>query len=228
MDARVVGVVVAFGMALAAGITFGWWQGPASSQVAAVSSMSGSAVDSADGEPSGVAPAAVVTEQPYAGKAFGVGDSVLAGAAPCLNERRIKVDAHQSRQIADGVDVLIQKGRHLPPRVLVHLGTNGGATADDLDAIMKVLGPSRLVVWSTIQLPDDPSRYTFEASTNAAIAALPLRYDNVRVFDWNAVSSQQPSWIYPEGVHVTEEGCQGYAALVDGLLRAPSPFGNGD
>lgn len=231
MDVRAVGVVLAFVLALVAGVALGWWQGSGEPNVtvaAATTTVSGDA-EPAAGVTSAPSPAiSTSVGAPYEGKAFGIGDSVLAGAATCLAERDVKVDAHESRQVSAGIDLLRKKVGNLPPRILVHLGTNGGATPDDLDTIMAVLGSSRLVVWSTIQLPDDPSRYTYEQSTNDAIAALAQRYDNVRIFDWNAMTVQQPTWIYAEGIHMTPEGCEGYAQLVDGMLRAPSPFGNGD
>ena len=122
---------------------------------------------------------------------------------------------------------LARKADTLPSRVIVHLGTNGGATARELDTIMALLGPDRLVLWSTIQLPDDPTRYTYERSTNDAIAGLAQQYDNALVFDWESVSRQHPEWLYVEGIHMTPEGCEGYAGLVEPQVRAPSPYGNG-
>ena len=146
---------------------------------------------------------------------------VLAGAAPCLARRGIDTDAKQSRQIADAAEILDRTGERLPDRVIVHLGTNGGATASELDAVMSLLGPDRVVLFSTIQLPDDLDRYTYERATNDAIAALADRYDNVRIFDWEAVSALHPEWIYAEGIHMTPEGCRGYADLVEPQIRAP-------
>lgn len=106
-------------------------------------------------------------------------------------------------------------------RVIVHLGTNGGAARSDIDAVMQVLGPDRIVMWSTIQLPDDPTRYTYERKTNDEIAAIPARYANARVFDWQSLSIQHPDWLYAEGIHMTPEGCKGYASLVEPQIRAP-------
>ncbi|MFM9050407.1 MAG: hypothetical protein ACKOMX_10250 [Actinomycetota bacterium] len=125
-----------------------------------------------------------------------------------------------------GVQLLRKKVNKLPARLVIHLGTNGGVTPQQLDTIMAILGTDRLVVWSTIQLPDDPSRYTYETRTNETIAGLASRYDNVRILDWNALTQQNAEWIYLEGLHMTPEGCAGYARLLDGLVRAASPFGN--
>lgn len=80
---------------------------------------------------------------------------------------------------------------------------------------------SSTALFSTIQLPDDLDRYTYERATNDAIAALADRYDNVRIFDWEAVWALHPEWIYAEGIHMTPEGCRGYADLVEPQIRAP-------
>ena len=219
--------------ALIAGAALGWLQGPSPAMVAAVTEATSSpdtqliALESASTSDPGGSPSAEPTYSVYDGDVFAIGDSVLAGAAACLEARGVKVNAEQSRQVSAGIEILARKADTLPSRVIVHLGTNGGATARELDTIMALLGPDRLVLWSTIQLPDDPTRYTYERSTNDAIAGLAQQYDNALVFDWESVSRQHPEWLYVEGIHMTPEGCEGYAGLVEPQVRAPSPHGNG-
>jgi hypothetical protein len=238
MDGRALATALAFVASLIAGAALGWLQGsgsPGGSALAAATvgarptaiepAAGGSAIASVETsreEPADAEPTYAV----YDGDVFAIGDSVLAGAAVCLAARGVKVNAEQSRQVSAAIDILERRSTALPPRIIVHLGTNGGATQAQLDAVMAVLGPDRLVLWSTIQLPDDPARYTYERSTNDAIAALAERYPNVRVFDWESISRQQPEWLYVEGIHMTPEGCEGYAGLVEPQVRAPSPFGN--
>ena len=240
MDTRTLSVSLGFTAALLGGAAVGWWQGSLPTHGATVSAevvtpdappetvaptpqpdVSGNALEPASG--AGVTP----DPQPYDGDIFGIGDSVLAGAAPCLAAKGYEVDVQQSRRASQAVAILSDRAARLPARIIVHLGTNGGATPAELDSIMDVLGSQRLVMWSTIQLPDDPSRYTYERKTNEAIADLASRYDNVLIFDWESTSQQNPNWIYREGIHMTPEGCKAYASLVDPQLRAPSAFGNG-
>ena len=234
MDTRTLSVSLAFIVALLGGVAVGWWQGLPQTQGATVSgevvipeslpaTVAPTPIDVApDVTGYAVEPAAQGSESdPYDGDIFAIGDSVLAGAAACLDARGYEVDVQQSRRISQAIGILAEKAEWLPSRILVHLGTNGGATPAELDAIMEMLGPQRLVMWSTIQLPDDPTRYTYERATNEAIADLAQRYDNVRIFDWEAMSQQHPDWIYLEGIHMTPEGCEGYAGLVDPQLRAP-------
>lgn len=166
------------------------------------------------------APDAADDPTPYAGEILAYGDSILILAEDCLVDRGITVDSEESRQVEAGHDELLAYGDALPERVLIHLGTNGGADAADYDAIMEILGPDRVVVFATIQLPDDYERYTFEDSTNEQIVALAQRYPNARIFDWHSVSDLNPDWLYDDGFHPNPEGCEAYARLAEGIIRA--------
>lgn len=234
MDSRTIVATIAFVGALVAGVGLGWWHGPSLAPgtevvapVAIASPLESAAGGGGDASSSSLPPSSESgpppspMPTPYDGEVFAIGDSVLAGAASCLDGRGISVNAKQSRRVSDAVEILERQRDRLPERVIVHLGTNGGATTAELDAILTILGPDRIVMWSTIQLPDDPTRYTYERATNDAIARLVDSYDNVRIFDWESVSKLHPDWLYAEGIHMTPEGCRGYANLVEPQIRAP-------
>ena len=155
---------------------------------------------------------------PYTGEVLAFGDYVLVSAKRCLKKLDYEIDATTDRRVTDAVVALRAREADIPGGVLVHLGANGGATAQDLDAIMQILGPDRTVVWTTIQIPDDPERYTFEQSTNAAIAGLAEAYPNVRVFSWNAMSPTNPDWLNADG-SMTDLGCQAFADFADRVMR---------
>jgi hypothetical protein len=224
----------AFGVALIGGVLLGWWHGPSVapgvagpvvSDIAASSEVAdgdkAQPLESAGSGVGGVSSSPSPALSPYDGPVFAIGDSVLAGAASCLAQRGIEIDAKQSRKASDALPILKRKADRLPDRVIVHLGTNGGMTEAEADALMAALGADRVVMWSTIQLPDDPTRYTYERATNDMISGLPQRYANVRIFDWESMTRQQPEWLYAEGIHMTPEGCAGYASLVEPQVRAP-------
>ena len=90
---------------------------------------------------------------------------MLVSAQPCLEELGFTVDASTNRQVSDGLFDLQSKIDEVPGGVLIQLGANGGATPAELDQIMRILGPDRTVVFTTIQLPDDPTRYTCPAAS---------------------------------------------------------------
>lgn len=142
-----------------------------------------------------------------------LGDSVMLGAQPCLEARGFLVDAQGSRNVR-AVPFELGGYQPLPDIVVVHTGTNGGAERWQFDAVMEEIGRKRQVVFVTVQLPDGTPRYTFEASTNKAIRALPRRYPNAHVADWQAISDEHPQWLGGDGIHLTPAGCTGYARMV--------------
>lgn len=150
--------------------------------------------------------------QPVAtGPVLAVGDSVLLGAKPCLKGTDVKVNAMENRTMTEGAALIEQKAAEgtLPPRVLVALGTNGPFGFKALDRIMRAAGPDRSVYFVTVELPDS---YTYEGDVNQRLRAMPGRWPNAHVIDWNA--SVFTPGLYPDGIHLNPEGCQAYANLV--------------
>lgn len=156
----------------------------------------------------------------YEGEAMAFGDYVMVSAKKCLGKAGFIIDARTNRRASEVAAELQAMGdANIPGGVVIHVGANGGATAADLDAIMNVLGPDRVVVFSTIQIPDDPKRYTFEQSTNDNINALVQRYPNVRIMSWNAVSLTNVTWLNADS-SMTEAGCKEFADQAQTVLRA--------
>ena len=155
----------------------------------------------------------------YTGNVLAFGDYMLVSVQPCLRKLGFEVDAVSDRRIDAAAYDLRAIDDSIPGGVLIHLGANGGASAAELDGIMKVLGPDRIVAWTTIQLPDDPERYTFEQDTNAAIAGLAETYPNVRIFSWNALSMTNPEWLNADG-SMTKAGCKAFASYAEQVMRA--------
>lgn len=168
------------------------------------------------GAASAVAP--VERARPDGPDVFAIGDSVMLGAVGCMEARGWDVDALGNRQVT-GAEWQLRAAGRLPAQVVVHAGTNGGADRGDLAAIMRTIGRGHDVVWLTIQLPDGTSRYTFEESTNEAIRALPDRFPNAYVADWNQASDEHPEWTGGDGIHLTVAGCRGYTRLIARTLR---------
>jgi hypothetical protein len=154
-----------------------------------------------------------VGEGPLDGPVRAVGDSVLMGAKRCLKGTDVKVDVEENRTMADGASLIEQQARAgtLPPRVLVALGTNGPSGSKALDRIMRAAGPDRAVYWVTVELPATP-QYAYEERMNQRLRAMPGRWPNAHVVDWNA--SVLPEGLYPDGIHLNPQGCQAYANLV--------------
>lgn len=101
--------------------------------------------------------------------------------------------------------------------VVVDLGTNDDPSATTtfrgyvLD-VLKAAGPSRCVIWSTINRP--PYNGVSYDGYNAVLRSLDAKYKNLHVFDWARLAKAHPSWFGPDGVHPDQAG---YHARASGL-----------
>jgi peptidoglycan/LPS O-acetylase OafA/YrhL len=136
--------------------------------------------------PTTVAPS--TTENPTLhSPVYAVGESVMLGAAPNLQAGGINVNAAVSRQGKNvaAVVAVLREANLLGKVVIIQTGTNGPVSDNTFDAIMKSL-PARttpLVVFLTIH-----AQRGWVADNNVRIAALPKRYSNVKVLDWNTAA----------------------------------------
>jgi peptidoglycan/LPS O-acetylase OafA/YrhL len=147
-----------------------------------------------------------------------IGDSVLVGAAPVLAHRlggALSVDAEVGRQLADVVDLVAAKAADgsLGEVVVLHLGTNGPFTGEEIDELMAAAGPDRLVLLVNVLVPR-----RWEGEVNAALAAAAGRYPNARVVDWRSLATSEAGLIRDDGYHLTPNGAERYADLLVGQI----------
>jgi hypothetical protein len=160
------------------------------------------------------------TPPPYTGRGFTLGDSVMKGAREQIAALNYTVDAVGSRQPSAGYSALVAYRNRLPGLVVIHMGTNGGITRAWFDKYMKLLGPDRRVVWVTLQLRNDYSRYTYEDSSNTMLRAAVKDYPNARLLDWNKLSERhRGDWLISDGIHLTFAGRTAFARLIDAVAR---------
>lgn len=148
---------------------------------------------------------------PLTGPILAVGDSVLLGAKVCFKDTDVKVNSVENRTMSEGAALVEEKAAagQLHSRVVVALGTNGPVGFKVLDRIMRAAGPQRAVYFVTVELPEG---YTYEDEVNQRLRAMPGRWPNAHVIDWNA--SVLTTGLYPDGIHLNPEGCQAYANLI--------------
>ena len=107
------------------------------------------------------------------------------------------------------IQQLAASGR-LTGTVVVHLGTNGGFTSDQLDAFMEALAGVPQVLVLT-----DHAQRSWIAGNNQHIAALQGTYPNVLVGNWDALAADCPgSCFYDDGIHLRPDGQSYYTALI--------------
>ncbi|GLQ89622.1 acyltransferase family protein [Dyella flagellata] len=134
-----------------------------------------------------------------------IGDSVLLGASRLLKASLPGVDVHATMgwQAADLIRQLkaLQSAGLVRPAVLLHLGTNGYVTEDQLREMLSMLAGCKRVVLVNTHVP----RRWMEAN-NALIDRVAPDFPNVVVVRWNDVSDDQPDYFVSDGVHLTTIG----------------------
>ncbi len=149
---------------------------------------------------------------------FALGDSVMKGAAPVLAERGIVVDAEESRQGKLAAEIFVQL-RDLGVRMnvaVVHVGTNGPMSNETLDLMMSALQE----VPRVIMLTGRGNRDWIDPN-NFRIRALPERYPNVTVLDWQLVSELCSGKCFAgDGIHLDRDGRAFYADQIVQALAA--------
>jgi hypothetical protein len=104
---------------------------------------------------------------------------------------------------------------------LIHVGTESGIVDGQIMRALEIMGPSRRIVWSTIQIPDPEwGAFSFEERTNASIRNVIDRQAEGRVLDWNAATGSHPEWMV-DSIGMSSEGCREYARKAIKLSGLP-------
>ncbi len=146
---------------------------------------------------------------------YAVGDSVMLGARTALKSEGFGVDAAVSRQAYSGPALLRKKGAKLPTNVVVHLGTNGSFPLSTCKSLVRAAGPDRRVFLVTVHV-----RRSWAKPNNTMMRRCDAAFadDRVHVIDWNAAASQNPSWLYSDGIHLRPAGRKGFTRLLDASI----------
>jgi len=150
-----------------------------------------------------------------AGQVTAVGDSVMLDYQTPLQQDipGVNVDAGVSRQWGEGESILdqLKSSGQLGAVVIVGLSTNGPISTTDFDSMMSILSGASRVVFVTVHV-DRP----WQDPNNGVLAAGVSRYPNAVLADWNTMATQNPGWVYSDGVHLPIDGtgAQALAALV--------------
>ena len=151
------------------------------------------------------------------GTVTAIGDSVMLGVAEQLKEKipGTQVDAEVSRQaggVLDRVQRLHDKGL-LAPTVVLHTGTNGIVTEEELREMLDILSDRYRVVVVNTNVP----RPWMEPN-NETIATVVADYPNAVVADWYSVSVDNPEYFVSDGTH--PQWPDGIKAFVREIMRS--------
>ena len=139
----------------------------------------------------------------------------MLDAAPNLRALvpAIDIQAAVSRGVDQGLtgmQSLASSGR-LRFSVVVHLGTNGGFSSQQLDRLVDIAAGRRLVL-----LTNHCPYCRWAPANNAVIRAGCTPARRCAVADWNGLADANPQWFGRDGVHMPIGGVggQAYAELV--------------
>lgn len=147
-----------------------------------------------------------------------IGDSVILDAKPYLEQNisRVYVDGHVGRQMRQAGDVLkgLKRNHRMGSQVVLELGTNGSFNSRNLNAVLDGLKDKTRVYLVTVRVPRPWERVVNKALNDAASS-----YSNVSLIDWNQASEGHDEYFEKDGVHLTAEGSEAFAALVKNSLQ---------
>ncbi|MEC0266884.1 acyltransferase family protein [Paenibacillus anseongense] len=150
---------------------------------------------------------------PLSQRVTAVGDSVMLGAAPVLEKmlEGIVVDAKISRQLSQATDIIKQfkADKKLGQIVVIHLGTNGPFTSDQLEKLLETIGEERKIVLMNTRVPRK-----WQDTVNDTLADASKKYVNVKLLDWHSFSEDKPDWFASDGVHLTTKGAEAYSNFI--------------
>lgn len=143
--------------------------------------------------------------------AMAFGDYVMSGASRLLNAVGVVSGLEDGSSV--NFDDLTRFGTTVGAFV-VHLGHNGPIDPHDLDRAIEALQFARAVIVLTLRGNQD-----WIDSNNAMIRALPARYRNVVVLDWEVLSNEcQGECFADDGAHLAADGADFYTALITNTL----------
>ncbi|MCR5453043.1 MAG: acetyltransferase [Lachnospiraceae bacterium] len=150
-----------------------------------------------------------------------VGDSVMLGAAPAIEEALPDdgvVDAKESRQVVKALEILegLEADGKLGSTVVIALGTNGPFTAERGQELIDYLGKDRKIFWVNVY----GANLQWEDQSNEAIDEVVASNDNVSLIDWNKAAQGNSEWFYQDGIHLKPEGQKAYADVIVNAIKA--------
>jgi lysophospholipase L1-like esterase len=148
-----------------------------------------------------------------------LGDSLNVGIEPYVEEAltgwKISNENAAGRRTSEGVARLRALDAKLAPVVVVSLGTNDPPTDVErfhahVEQVLRIAGPKRCVVWSTIWL-DGPND-----AFNSVLRQAAEQHGNLEIDDWAALVEARPELLAPDRVHGSP---QGYARRAEAIAR---------
>ena len=181
-----------------------WWNTPGLNTVA-VSAVNGDGLSQSLWVP--------YKFEPSDGWVAFVGDSIIRGATPEIEERfgDDTVRAMSGRRFDEGLSVVEQiVGRDEAVQLLIiGLGSNGPVQSDDFDEMMRLAADVPRVAFVNVRVDR-----RWEGESNRELTNGVDRYDNTMLIDWYGASEDVERLLRADRVHPTSEGRTVLAELI--------------
>ncbi|MDQ1575472.1 MAG: hypothetical protein QOH55_622 [Microbacteriaceae bacterium] len=156
-----------------------------------------------------------------------IGDSVMLASAPSLEQTfpGIAIDAVVSRQmyVAPAIVQSLKDAGALRSCVLIGLGTNGSISPDTLAQLKQIVGPTRELVFVTVQAPRG-----WTDGVNATLTAFAASNPrSVALAQWQSAIAPHLDLLAGDHIHPGTSGGRIYASAVMAALvqlSGPPPF----
>lgn len=141
-----------------------------------------------------------------------IGDSLMVGATTELVDSYpgIIIDAKEGRSFSSGIDVLEKRLATATPDVVVFaLGTNNGATSDQIETVLDLAAGVDEVILVNVVVPR-----VWQSGTNLAMLEASAAHDNVSFVDWHAASFGTSELFRSDGYHLSSIGIERWVDLI--------------
>ena len=143
-----------------------------------------------------------------------IGDSVMLGSLPALEQRfpGIYVDAQVSRALIKGTEIVreLKDAGRLDPFVILGFGTNDQLEPEKLEEMMQLIGPERMVV---MIMPYGDRQWI--PQSQAVIAEAQNTYSNLFIADWCQRARANKTLLHTDLIHPSPEGVRQYTNSID-------------
>jgi len=144
------------------------------------------------------------------------GDSVILGVRAKL-EKQVHIsliNARVGRQAPELLAVMRVDQSSVPESpIIFNLGNNGKLTESTVVEIFEIVKNQPEVIVVNTAVPR-----AWRDENNQIIARVASRYANVKLIDWNKISTGKPELFAPDGVHLSPTGSDAYVASVLDVL----------
>lgn len=141
---------------------------------------------------------------------IGVGDSVMLGAVPNLQEtfKNGYFDAKISRTawVINGILQDLKNKGMLEGPIILNVGANGDCTLECKMTIMETCAGNE-VFWVNVTNDKD-------VHVNDSLLEFSKNYNNLHVIDWETISNGHPEYFVADGIHLTQQGREAYVKAI--------------